>query len=380
MNCPVIVGSEREEVSAVKSKNSRVPKNFLHACKNPLSGLVLMPPKKNCKEELLSGIPDNNRCMIFPDIVTQIDGRGYALAVKGVGAKTPLYGSSPLDFAFPRNFGEEKNGLIDARKITNELWFGESPYGAQGEICADYSLKITELANGCNINGFYICPVIEVNEFPEETKDKTYWYRRYLGQYLQEQRLMPSNIRLYHQSELTLGRNTAEVLNLFNITTADELDGFIDNYISSGVAALTLFVRTMEGSKFGFIGLDYTDVWLDKDSVLAPDGTIHFADIEGLEWVVAGQDWTLEERVRFQFERNFYEFMYCLDILLRERARLTSSYSSIEDLRSTLAIRLEIALARDSFLKCESSKNSVNIVVKPPIGAIDVPIRVLDLR
>ena len=36
----------------------------------------------------------------------------------------------------------------------------------------------------------------------------------------------------------------------------------------------------MDGGTFS--GLDYFDVWIDKDAVIAPNGTVYFVDLEGL--------------------------------------------------------------------------------------------------
>jgi len=389
MQGPIIIGNFKEKASVIKVQNSRRPTNSRYM-KSPVSGCVLLP-QQNMSTRLeidrpgrdeLEGIPDDNRSMVFPDITTEIDGRGYALSIKGLGARTPLYGSTPSDFCF----SNKKNYQSNARELTNELWFGEAPYGAQGEISADFDLELTGLAKGCNINGFYICPVIEVNEFPENIIKEhagKFWYRRYHGKYMQEQRLVPSNIRLYHQSKMTLGQTTAGVLKAFGINSEEQLDTFIDNYISSGIAALTLFARTLRPGKYGYEGLDYVNVWLDKDSLVAPDGTIHFVDIEGLDWVSTGCEISAEKRIFSQFNRNYYEFMYGLDVLLRHRCLLTDTYrgDSIEDIRSTLAVRFEMALSKDPFIELTISDDAVDIVILPLAREVPpVTLRLVDLR
>lgn len=376
---PVITGAFKEKVTAIKAQQSRRSTNSKYLA-SYVSGHVLLPGQIMSGMEL-EGIPDNNRSMVFPDITAEIEGRGYALSIKGLGAKTPLYGSSPADLCY----SSKTSGQSNARSLTNELWFGEAPYGAQGEISADFGLGLTDLAQGCNINGFYLCPVIEVNEFPESIKKAhagKFWYRRYNGKYMQEQRLVPSNIRLYHQSKLTLGQTTAGVLKAFGINTAGQLDTFIDNYISSGIAALTLFARTLRYGN-GYEGLDYVNVWLDKDSVIASDGTIHFADIEGLDWLSTGCEVGLEKRILSQFNRNYYEFMYGLDALMRQRCLLTNTHTgfSMEDMRSTLAIRFEMALNNDPFIEFNNSGDAVDIDILPLVREAEpVTVRLLDLR
>ncbi len=392
MQGPVIIGNFKEKASVIKAQNSRRSANSSYMT-SPVSGCVLLPQQRKINgHEIdglemteLEGIPDDNRSMVFPGITTEIDGRGYALSIKGLGARTPLYGSVPSDFCF----SNKKNFRSNARELTNELWFGEAPYGAQGEISADFDLELTGLAKGCNINGFYICPVIEVNEFPEDIiKEQAgkFWYRRYRGKYMQEHRLVPSNIRLYHQSKMTLGQTTAGVLKAFGIDSPELLDSFIDNYISSGIAALTLFARTLRYGKYRYEGLDYVNVWLDKDSLIAPDGTIHFVDIEGLDWVSSGCEISAEKRMYLQFNRNYYEFMYGLDALLRHRCLLTNTHTgysiySIEDIRSTLAVRFEMALNKDPFIKLINSGDAIDIVILPLIREVSpVIVRLVDLR
>ncbi len=388
---PVIIENFKEKASAIKAQNSRRSTNFKYLT-SPVSGHVLLPQQRMSNgQELdmeleigleLEGIPDDNRSMVIPGITTEIEGRSYALSIKGLGARTPLYGSKPSDLCF----SNKKNYQSKTRELTNELWFGEAPYGAQGEISANFDLELTGLAKGCNINGFHICPVIEVNEFPENIiKEQAgkFWYRRYHGKYMQEQRLVPSNIRLYHQSKMTLGQTTAGVLKAFGVDSVEQLDTFIDNYISSGIAALTLFARTLRYGEHGYEGLDYVNVWLDKDSLIAPDGTIHFVDIEGLDWVSTGCEISMEERIYSQFNRNYYEFMYGLDALLRQRCLLTNMYAavSIEDIRSTLAVRFEMALNKDPFIELNYSGDALDIVIFPLIGEVGhVTLRLVDLR
>ncbi len=387
---PAIHGVAREPFIGVPAA-SVVPaaNRAAYGAMDGTEGIVFVGEGTGARGRRFLGVPDDNRSAILPDVVTMIEGRGYALSVKGVGARAPLYGSSALDFAFRADFGPASDAsgatsLAGARTLTNEAWFGESPYGAQGSVPGAYSLRATELAEGCRINGFYICPVLELDEIPADLLagvSARYWYRRYSGPYLQEHRLVPSNVRLYHQSEVTLGQHTAAVLREFGVADAEALDAFVDAYIASGVAALTVFVRTMRPCEWGAQGLDYEHVWLDKDCLVAPDGTLHFADLEGLEWVVAGQDRSLEERVREQFDHNFYEFMYGLDALMREADRTAGRTSTPAERRAGLVPRFEMALANDPFVRCEPSPAGLDLAVKPRRGSgQDVAIRVIDLR
>ena len=125
MQGPVIIGNFKEKVSLIKARNSRKSANN-YDLKSPVSGCVLLPHQKRSNglemaglemDELeleLEGIPDDNRSMVFPGITTEIDGRGYALSIKGLGARTPLYGSSPSDFCF----SNQKNFQSNPRELT----------------------------------------------------------------------------------------------------------------------------------------------------------------------------------------------------------------------------------------------------------------------
>jgi len=208
-----------------------------------------------------------------------------------------------------------------------------------------------------------------------------YWYRRLDGggPFYQQLRLMPSNVRLYHESESTLGRSTAAMLDAFGVGDGEALDEFIDNYLRSGMATLTLAARTARRAGRIWRAMDYSDVWLDKDSVVAPDGTLFFADLEGLEWVPLHTAKEAASRVRRQFDRNYYELMYGLDRLLGEREAMTGQAPSWGARRRSVAARLELALAGDRYISLEEARAGLDAVVRPGAGpAREVTVRVLD--
>src|SRR5207245_562885 len=123
----------------------------------------------------------------------------------------------------------------------------------------------------------------------QEEVTQVYWYRRFKQTMVQETRLIPSNIRIYFQSDWTIGNNTGELFDFFRIDENDKAMSFLKNFVKSGIAILTLFVRSMSDNGNGtYSGLDFYDVWLDKDAVLAPDGTICWADLEGLQAITIG--------------------------------------------------------------------------------------------
>lgn len=385
---PVILGPRDERVVVRRAASTaRPPSSARYVPHEEFAGKVVVPAMPGEGGGVHLAVRDGNRSVILPQVVTDIDGVGYALSVKGVGARPPLYGDSPVEFAFRSDYGARPLPgveLAGSRQITSEAWFGEAPYGAQGELGASYALMVTGFSEKCNINGFYICPTVEINELPPEfalEAHARYWYRRYTGRYLQEHRLVPSNVRVYHEADWTLGQSAASALEAFGVATAGAADAFVENYIATGVAALTLYVRTLRETKWGFRGLDYGDVYLDKDAVIAPSGRMHFVDIEGLDWILGGADVPVEERIREQFNFNFYEFMYGLDLLLRERERLSGRPLKQDERRMSLGPRFELALEGDPYVRVEADSRALDIVVKPPFNACaPVPIRTVDLR
>ena len=85
-------------------------------------------------------VPDDNRTAIFPDLSFEIEQRAYDLAVKGVGARTPLYGGFDQDWAstigLRTELLDQDSTPIIPRYVTSEIWLGEAPWGAQSEINA----------------------------------------------------------------------------------------------------------------------------------------------------------------------------------------------------------------------------------------------------
>jgi hypothetical protein len=361
----VILGEPAEAVHPSPASRSRRTANRALGVDLPTRGMLLVPGDGGG----FRGVPDDNRSLILPDVTVSLQGRGYAVSVKGVGARSPLY-AEPAEPAGPAR-----------RSLTEELWLGESPYGAQGEVPAARALEVTDLCDGPTLHGFHFCPVLEVNEFPPPVGERPYWYRRYRGAHVQEQRLVPSNVRLYHQSDVTLGQTTAAALSAFGVTTPEAIESFLASYLRSGTAALTLYARSLRRHPEGVAGLDYSDVWLDKDCVLAPDGTLHFADLEGLVWSVSRSAAEEATRLRDQFDRQFYEFLYGADLLLREGERLEGRVRSQAERRHAMVPRFEAALAGDPFTRCEVDRDSLSLAVRLPGGlGGEALLRLIDLR
>ena len=364
-----------------------------HVCL-PESCLKLAPQQK--KSQIVTGLKDDNRCLILPQYSTMIARRKYYLDAKGIGARTPMYGfSMPGQGAY--HWGSRFSGQgIDEHwktmtqgspQYTGEMWFGNGPYGAHGTRESLDSIAVTELCTGeipNNLNGFWICPAICSTELPEwvvSERKKYYWYRKYPGKWSQQLRLIPGNIRLYFHSDCTLGIAPQKVFSLYHVEQKDDADRFIEAYISSGVAALTLAARTARRNDSSIEVLDYDDVWLDKDSIIAPDGTLHFADIDDLEWRIYQDQVGVKKKIRREFERNFFEFMFGLDSIVSEAYLLEGRSYSPEERREDIGARFELALMLDNYTKTERHTNSLDIIVNAP-GVLDEPeqIRLLDFE
>jgi len=203
-----------------------------------------------------------------------------------------------------------------------------------------------------------------------ELASKFYWYRRYDGAYWQEIRLMPSNVRLYFHSPVTLGLDSGRVFSLFGLDGFDRCEAFLERLTRSTMAAITLYARTLRyDSLHGrFTGLDYDEVYLDKDAVLAPDGTLHFADLEGVEGVPSAGVADVRQRIEDQFYHNLYEATYAIEAMAQETYRLLGLADSIADRhRWTLEV-LERACRTDPYVRVERSKDRTTVVVAPAVA------------
>jgi hypothetical protein len=126
-----------------------------------------------------------------------------------------------------------------------------------------------------------------------------------------------------------------------------------------------LFTRSIRNNEDGtFSGLDFYDVWLDKDAVLAPDGTIYFADLEGLEWIIVGEK-KVQEKIDDQIYRSLYEFMYAYEQIERERC---ARFGHGADRKVQLEYLLEEALKDDEVVEVAREGESLQLVVGNILG------------
>jgi hypothetical protein len=319
-------------------------------------------------------IEDDNRAAILPDPVATLDGMDFYLSVKGVGSTVDPYSWRPLDRSYaselvadPEVGRQLQSAPTDApdRIITGELWLKGSPYGGQGWEHATNALRVSERANLTNLSGFRIAPVVQVCFLPVELQERLrqiYWYRRYPGRMVQELRLVPSNVRLYFHAKTTVGNDIRHVFDQFAVSTSAQALTFEVNYLRTAMAMLTLFARTLtqEGTDGPYRGLDFHDVWLDKDAVLAPDGSVYFVDLEGIEEVRVPQAQVVE-RIEDQVYRTLYELTFAYEQIERERTRRFGTSSAR---RSHFETVLRAALRDDPFVRLTREGPSLEMEIR----------------
>jgi len=222
---------------------------------------------------------------------------------------------------------------------------------------------VSEMADLDSIHGFMVAPIVKIVLMPEDLEreiKKIYWYRRFEGEIVQEIRLVPSNVRIYFHSGSTVGGNIRSVFDLFGIDNNEKACAFLKNFVKSGIAFLTLFTRSLKSNEDGTLsGLDFYDVWLDKDAVLAPDGTIYFVDLEGLEWITVAEN-KVHEKIDDQIYRSLYEFMYAYEQIERERG---ARFGNMLDRKTQFAYFLEEALKDDDIVGLTREGQSLELVV-----------------
>jgi len=328
----------------------------------PVASLVDQPPL--AERDFLE---DDNRSAIDPVPAATLDGQPFFLSVKGVGSAIDPFAHRPLDRSRVAELTEdpETRSRLQAPVpepggvITGELWLRGSPYGGQGLPHALAALRVSERADLTDLHGFRIAPVVKVAFLPTDLERRlrsVYWYRRYRDRFVQELRLVPSNVRFYFHGRSTVGTDVSHVFDRFGLDSPGRAHRFQTNFVRSGVALLTLFARTMEydPSKDRYTGLDFWDVWLDKDAVIAPDGTVYFVDLEGIDLArVDAVD--VAEKLDDQIFRSLYEFMFAYEQIDSERSR---RFGSVGGRRQRFEALLEEALRDDPFVELRTEGRS----------------------
>jgi hypothetical protein len=321
-------------------------------------------------------IADDNRGAVSTLPSLKMDGTDFYLSVKGIGSTTNPFSHQLLGKAEICSLLKDsrlKDRIVNSdggapRYITGELWLRGSPYGGQGLQHATTSMRVSEMADVTSIHGFRVAPLVKIVFLPEGLENevkKIYWYRRFLGRMVQETRLVPSNVRIYFHSVSTVGRNVSSIFDLFGIDENDKALEFLKNFVKSGIAFLTLFTRSIKSNEDGtFSGLDFYDVWLDKDAVLAPDGTIYFADLEGLEWITVAEK-KVQEKIDDQIYRSLYEFMYAYEQIERERS---ARFGTMTDRKVQFEYLLNETLKDDEVIDLAREGQSLELIVRNILG------------
>jgi len=331
---------------------------------------------------------DDNRSAVSREPHMTIDGVDFYFSVKGIGSTTSpfsrqlfkkeeicsLVKSSAIR---GRIMNAKEKEMKFPRYLTGELWSRGCPYGSQGLEFASIAMKATEMSDDSttSIHGFRIAPLVKIVKLSKAFQDEVtqvYWYRRFRQEMVQETRLIPSNIRIYFHSDWTIGDDTGELFDFFKIDNNDKAMDFLKNFVKSGIAILTLFVRSMSDNGNGtYSGLDFYDVWLDKDAVLAPDGTIFWADLEGLQTITIGGydradlEFNVEENMEHQIYRSLYEFMYAYEQIERERIR---RFGHVTDRKTQFEYILIDALKDDAVVDLHRSTDSLELVIGNILG------------
>jgi hypothetical protein len=337
------------------------------------------------KKELLI---DDNRSAVSREPYMTIDGVDFYFSVKGIGSTTSPFSRQLFkkeEICSLLKSSTIRHRIMSAREkemkfpryLTGELWSRGCPYGSQGLEFASIAMKATEMSDESitSIHGFRIAPLVKIVKLPKALQyeiTQVYWYRRFRQEMVQETRLIPSNIRIYFHSDWTIGDDTGELFDFFKIDNNDKAMDFLKNFVKSGIAILTLFVRSMSNNGNGtYSGLDFYDVWLDKDAVLAPDGTIFWADLEGLQAItIGGKDranleFNIEENMEHQIYRSLYEFMYAYEQIERERTR---RFGHITDRKTQFEYIVMDALKDDEVVDLHRSTDSLELVIGNILG------------
>ena len=324
-----------------------------------------------------------NRNAIIPSLTTEINGKLFYFSVKGCGAYEDMfYGGELLPSKIksacrdPSLFPKIDNLKTGLGFIMGETWMGEAPYGAYGEENAFDELNISKLAKFDSINDAHICPIIGITKLPKKIEDTArnfFWFRKHPERFFQVLRLVPSNVRLYFESE-ELMTDPKHIFSLFGISSTKDIEEFELNFIKSGIALLTLFSRTIKRDKDEISGLVYQDVWFDKDCVIAPDGTIHFADLEGLVWKsIPFKDY--EKTAKTEWQRLIFEFLWVLMRIDTFRLEKEGRDLDWSKQRNELALLIHLALSNDIYAHPEQHDDNLNIIIElPSFPQVKIPL------
>ena len=339
---------------------------------------MLVPLVEGAARESVEAIEDDNRGAIVPVPFATLDGLPFYLSIKGVGSSVDPFSLRRLDGTYAGDLTDDpevrrrfvqSSGDRSGGVITGELWLRGSPYGGQGLPHAMTALRVSELADLTSIHGFRIAPVVKIALLPKELEARLasiHWYRKYRGRLVQELRFVPSNVRVYFHARSTVGQDPRRVFDQFAVDSPAKAHAFEVNFVRSAVALLTLYARTLsfDAAHHRYSGLDFQDVWLDKDAVLAPDGTVFFVDLEGIDTVSVEREQVVE-KLEDQIYRSLYEFMFAYEQIETERAR---RFGPLGSRKRRFQALLHEALRDDPFARPREEARTLTLQVRNRLG------------
>jgi hypothetical protein len=348
--------------------------SYLGSATAELNGLV---------QREISAIRDENRNAIIPELSLKIDNKPFYLSIKGCGAYEDMFSGEKLTIPKLKAACRKQEILSKVEQLSNtsglimaESWMGESPYGAQGYTNGYDELEFSKIASMHSINGAYIFPAIALVQIPKEVEkvaQNFFWFRTYKDHFYQVLRLVPSNIRLYFESDNVMA-NPNSIFKLFGINSLQAIEEFEINFIKSGVSLLTLFTRSAKVQGNEVTGICYQDVWFDKDCVVAPDGIIYFADIEGFVWKRIPLNRYIDIQTK-EWQKLVYEFLYALVQIDSYRHHLEERKLDWSKQREELSFMFYEALSKDFFTYSDNLNNNLTIVIEgKDLPSIEIPI------
>ncbi len=327
-------------------------------------------------------IEDDNRGAVSADPIATLDGTPFHLSVKGIGSTIEPFAPTPFSRASLAGLTRDPDLLrrlahptvpdVPAdpeRYLTGEVWLRGSPYGGQGLEHAQIAMAVSRRAELTSIEGFRIAPVVKIATLPAAVEERIralHWFRRFTGPIVQEIRLVPSNVRIYFHARNTIGAGVRDVFDRFGIDSTERALAFELEFLRSTVPLLTLFARTLrlDAATGRYFGLDFHDVWLDKDAVVAPDGTVFFVDLEGIEEEDVDRG-RVRERIEDQAYRSLYELLFAYAQIEGERVRRFGGEASRKD---QLERRLERALATDRYVRPRTTPRGLELEIRNALG------------
>lgn len=212
----------------------------------------------------------------------------FVMNVKGTGARIwrgknnlKFYGS--LSHLNRKEYGRLRD-VVNKKKaafaITNEEDYFGRPIGGQRYDWAKDDINLSDGAFS-RFLGMYICPVLSISKIPEEAVVRTNFGYPIVNGIAQELRLLPSNIRLADDRGISRLRDVKHEI------PKTKPEKFIHNLCKTATQIVTMPARLAEPFPSNspdklYSTLEFDGVYASKDGVIAEDGKMYLADLEGV--------------------------------------------------------------------------------------------------